>query len=436
MDLKKTGRIIAQLRKNNGYTQESLAEQLNISPQAISKWETGLGLPEASLLSKISDLFNTSIDEIIQPNKKYNKTIDFFNRNLIAPMEKVLDYIPKIERWATLSGTHLAMYYSMPATIAEALCCAEAQETGDPQNINHLAVTDRYQYLMHIMGIGYGFLWLDNKNMINELWRVNDFKDMIDRAMKYFGRDYLWLTSSEATGDEMRKAIVLSISKGRPVVMEWAGNIPEFSIVTGYEDLGNTLIGWTYCPECTQKKTDKGMFISPSRWNDVSAMKNNKYKLLVIGDKNERTLSDRETIEYALRVLDRTESVDKDYATYIAGDNAYKKWLEACDTSISTMKINAGDTFFSFYLLTNSLYAQKCTIPYYRNLAITHGTEIHDIVVQLQISIDIIEKERLKIKSMVEDIELYTNAWRQHITNMIKHREYTRGWLRELQKLL
>ena len=57
MDMKKIGANITAFRKANGYTQESLAEKLGLSPQAISKWETGAGLPEASVLIELAEIF-------------------------------------------------------------------------------------------------------------------------------------------------------------------------------------------------------------------------------------------------------------------------------------------------------------------------------------------------------------------------------------------
>ena len=41
MDMEKMGKRISRLRKENGWTQQKLAEQLNVSPQAVSKWECG-----------------------------------------------------------------------------------------------------------------------------------------------------------------------------------------------------------------------------------------------------------------------------------------------------------------------------------------------------------------------------------------------------------
>ena len=61
------GNQILLLRKRNGFTQEELAEKLEISAQAISKWENGHTLPETALLPLLAKLLNTSIDSILMP---------------------------------------------------------------------------------------------------------------------------------------------------------------------------------------------------------------------------------------------------------------------------------------------------------------------------------------------------------------------------------
>lgn len=53
---------IAELRKKKGLTQEQLAAALNISPQAVSKWETGISQPDTQTLPLIADYFRVSID--------------------------------------------------------------------------------------------------------------------------------------------------------------------------------------------------------------------------------------------------------------------------------------------------------------------------------------------------------------------------------------
>ena len=54
------------LRKEKGLSQEQLAELLNVSRQAVSKWESGQTYPEIDKLIKLSDLFNITVDDLIK----------------------------------------------------------------------------------------------------------------------------------------------------------------------------------------------------------------------------------------------------------------------------------------------------------------------------------------------------------------------------------
>ena len=57
---------IQQLRKASGYSQEKLAELLNVSRQAISKWESGTATPTIDKLIELSRIYNVSVDELLQ----------------------------------------------------------------------------------------------------------------------------------------------------------------------------------------------------------------------------------------------------------------------------------------------------------------------------------------------------------------------------------
>ncbi|GEM_PF-97327 len=65
MDARKTGSFIAELRKQKGYTQKELAEKLTVTDKAVSRWETGKGLPDTSLLKALSDLLGVSVGELL-----------------------------------------------------------------------------------------------------------------------------------------------------------------------------------------------------------------------------------------------------------------------------------------------------------------------------------------------------------------------------------
>ncbi|MBR6484155.1 MAG: helix-turn-helix transcriptional regulator [Clostridiales bacterium] len=66
MDKEKTGHLITELRKEKGMTQKQLADALNVTDKAVSKWERGLSFPDVSMLEPISELLDVSILEILE----------------------------------------------------------------------------------------------------------------------------------------------------------------------------------------------------------------------------------------------------------------------------------------------------------------------------------------------------------------------------------
>lgn len=70
-----TGTVIKELREKNHFTQAELAEKLNISDKTISKWETGKGYPDISMLEPIANVFGISLAELISGNAIKNVNI-------------------------------------------------------------------------------------------------------------------------------------------------------------------------------------------------------------------------------------------------------------------------------------------------------------------------------------------------------------------------
>ena len=73
MDQEKVGRIIKTLRKDKGMTQLELSRLLNVTDRAVSKWERGLGCPDVSLLTKLSEVFSVDIGSIIDGDMDENE---------------------------------------------------------------------------------------------------------------------------------------------------------------------------------------------------------------------------------------------------------------------------------------------------------------------------------------------------------------------------
>lgn len=59
------GENIKNLRKQKGYSQETLANQLNVVRQTISKWETGQSVPDADMLENIANIFEVSVGQLL-----------------------------------------------------------------------------------------------------------------------------------------------------------------------------------------------------------------------------------------------------------------------------------------------------------------------------------------------------------------------------------
>ena len=59
------GSVIMSKRKALGYTQQTLADKLNVSFQAVSKWENGTNYPEMEILPMIASVLDTSIDSLL-----------------------------------------------------------------------------------------------------------------------------------------------------------------------------------------------------------------------------------------------------------------------------------------------------------------------------------------------------------------------------------
>ena len=75
MDQIKIGKFIAQRRKAAGLTQLQLAEKLNITDRAISKWETAKGLPDITLLQPLAQALGISVIELMNGQQIINKNV-------------------------------------------------------------------------------------------------------------------------------------------------------------------------------------------------------------------------------------------------------------------------------------------------------------------------------------------------------------------------
>ncbi len=89
MDQIKIGKFIAECRKNNNLTQMQLAEKLNITDRAISKWENGKAMPDSSIMLELCSELKISVNELLSGEvlemNNYNERIE---QNLIEMIKQ------------------------------------------------------------------------------------------------------------------------------------------------------------------------------------------------------------------------------------------------------------------------------------------------------------------------------------------------------------
>lgn len=85
---------LQKIRKDNNITQEGLADRLNVSRQAVSKWESGTAYPDTEKLIQISKIFNVSLDELINDNVEKNNN-GSKKMAIMDIVNSILDFISK-----------------------------------------------------------------------------------------------------------------------------------------------------------------------------------------------------------------------------------------------------------------------------------------------------------------------------------------------------
>lgn len=73
--MKNFGETIAYLRKQKGMTQNELAEKTHVTDKAVSKWERNLSCPDVNTISKLADILDVSVEELIQSKNNSQENI-------------------------------------------------------------------------------------------------------------------------------------------------------------------------------------------------------------------------------------------------------------------------------------------------------------------------------------------------------------------------
>ena len=69
------GTLIATMRKERGMTQLELAEKMGVTDKAVSKWERDLSFPDVNTLPKLAEIFDVTVDELMQTKKEAKENV-------------------------------------------------------------------------------------------------------------------------------------------------------------------------------------------------------------------------------------------------------------------------------------------------------------------------------------------------------------------------
>ena len=91
MDQVKIGKFIAERRRSVGLTQAQLAEKLDITDRAISKWETGRTMPDSSLMLELCDILEITVNDLLSGEEISMENNNQKNEQLLLDMAKELE---------------------------------------------------------------------------------------------------------------------------------------------------------------------------------------------------------------------------------------------------------------------------------------------------------------------------------------------------------
>lgn len=113
MNQVKIGKFIAECRKKCGLTQMQLAEKLNITDRAVSKWENGKSLPDSSIMLDLCELLNISVNDLLSGEvvtvNNYDENLEKNLIKMVKEKEKADERLLSIEIVMGIVGVILCL---------------------------------------------------------------------------------------------------------------------------------------------------------------------------------------------------------------------------------------------------------------------------------------------------------------------------------------
>ena len=112
MNQVKIGKFIAECRKKQGLTQMQMAEKLNVTDRAVSKWETGKAMPDSSIMLDLCDILLISVNDLLSGEKVTMENSNQKNEQLLFDMAKEIEHKNKtiwVSMWTIMIVSIIAL---------------------------------------------------------------------------------------------------------------------------------------------------------------------------------------------------------------------------------------------------------------------------------------------------------------------------------------
>ena len=157
------GLFIKKLRKEKGLTQSELAEKLNISFQAVSKWENGETLPDTAILLDLCNELDTSVDTLLNGGVVINK-----KRKLIK-VENIVNGFNHLASLKYCFGENSTFYKGIIKGISTEMNFNFEEALSVNPQVLYTEVVIQYILNGYVVDIEEARAWINNEKYINEI---------------------------------------------------------------------------------------------------------------------------------------------------------------------------------------------------------------------------------------------------------------------------
>ncbi|MCH5188115.1 MAG: helix-turn-helix transcriptional regulator [Oscillospiraceae bacterium] len=194
--------VFRRLRRDRDLTQEQAADIFGVSPQAVSRWETGAACPDIALLPNIAEYFGVTIEELLGADEERRRA-------------KVQSYLDEFQRFV------------MNGDVNE---CIRIAREGVKEFPNNYALLDKLMYALFISGDDSGNIenWQENNEKYkDEIIEIGEkiIRGCTDDVIRYYAKSRLGFHYCELGEKEKGRAIFESLpseDSSREVNMYWA----------------------------------------------------------------------------------------------------------------------------------------------------------------------------------------------------------------------